>query len=137
MPKTTTVTREQIENLIRRMNEIENARSTCTVDEIVAGISALLAANSEGWVNGIHIPDRSTKNKLNRALFELVDDYHRAIDHIVIDPPFVSFVWHMRSVKHNFEAHGCSIFEVDEAVLISRLWMYFDPAPFRAMGMQI
>ena len=137
MSTTTKVTREQIENLIRGMIEIENARSICTVDEIVAGISALLAPNSEGWVNGKHIPDRSTKNKLNRALFELIDDYHRDVDHLVIDPPFVSFAWHMKSAKHNFEAHGCSIFEVDEAVLISRLWMYFDPAPFRAIGTQL
>ncbi len=95
------------------------------------------ALSSEGWVNGKHIPDRSAKNKLNRVLFELVDDYHRAIENIVIDPPFVSFTWHTKSTKHNFEAHGCSIFEIDETALISRLWMYFDTAPFRAMGMQL
>jgi hypothetical protein len=129
------VTREQIQNLIRRLNEIENTRSAHTVDEIVADLSALMAADIEGWANGKHFPSRSAADELDRALFQLVDDYYRDIEHIVIDPPFVSFGWRMRSVKHNLEGPGCTIMEVDEAGLMLRFWMYFDPAPLVKIGL--
>jgi len=137
MPKTAMMSREQIENLIRRLNEVENSRPTRSADEIVEGLSELLAENVEGWVNGKHLSGRAAADELDRGLYELVDDYHRVIDHLVIDPPFVSIDWCMKSVRHNLEGLGCSIMEVDEAGLILRFWMYFDPAPFKAIGMQI
>jgi hypothetical protein len=59
MPTITTVTREQIKNLIKRINEIENARPTQSVDEIVARLSALFPENIEVWVNGKRIAGRS------------------------------------------------------------------------------
>jgi hypothetical protein len=132
---TTKVTREQIEDLIKRINEIENARPTQSVDEIVARLSVLYAANIEGWVNGKHIAGRSGMNELDRALFGLLDDYHRDIERIVIDPPFASFDWCMKSARRNLEARGCSIIEADEAGLILHGWMYFDPAPFAEIGL--
>ena len=134
MSRTTTLTHEQVENLIKRINEIENARPTQSADEIVARLSELFAENIEVWVNGKCIAGRSGADELDRSLFKLVDDYHRDIEHIVIDPPFASFGWCMKSVKHNLMGHGCSIIEADEAGLILRSWMYFDPAPFAEIG---
>jgi hypothetical protein len=96
-----------------------------------------MSADTEVWANGRRIVGQSGADELDRGLFELVDDYHRDIEHMVIDPPFVSFAWRMRSDKRNFEALGCSIMEINEIGLISRSWMFFDPAPFRALGMQV
>jgi len=50
MSRTTTLTHEQVENLIKRINEIENARPTQSADEIVARLSALFPENIEVWV---------------------------------------------------------------------------------------
>jgi hypothetical protein len=135
MSTTTKVTREQIEKLIRRINEVENARPTRTVEETVADIGKLIAPSAEGWTNGQRIPSISAEREFERALFGLLDDYHRDIERIVIDPPFVSFAWCMKSAKRNLEAQGCSNIEVDEAGLILRSWMYFDPAPFVKIGL--
>ncbi len=131
----TTVTREQIERLIRRLSEVENARPTQSADETVARLSQLMAENIEGWVNGNHLSGRAAADDLDRGLFELVDDYHRDIDHLVIDPPFVSFGWCMRSAKHNLKGPGCSIIQIDEDGRMVRYWMYFDPSPFKVIGM--
>ena len=131
------VTREQIENVIKRINEIENARPTQSADEIVASLSELYSGNIDVWVNGKHLSGRAAVNELDRGLFELVNDYHRDIDHLVIDPPFVSLDWCVKSVRFSLEGWGCSILEADEAGLILRSWMYFDPAPFKAIGMQV
>ena len=73
MSKTTTVTREQIEDLIKRINEIENARPTQSADEIVARLSALFPENIEVWVNGKRIAGRSGVDELDRSLFKLVN----------------------------------------------------------------
>jgi Zn/Cd-binding protein ZinT len=107
------------------------------VDEIVEGLSPLMTADTEVWANDEHIVGRSGADELDRALFELVDDYHRDIEHIVIDPPLVSFAWRMRSVKRNFQESGCTIMEINEAGLRPHSWMYFDPEPFKAIGMQV
>ena len=135
MAVTHKVTRELIEKQIRRLNEIENNRPNLSADEIAAQLSALLAENIEGWINGKHISGRSAVDDLDRALYELVDDYHRDINHLVIDPPSVSFGWCIRSAKLNMEAQGCSIIEFDGAGLQLRFWMYFDPEPFVRIGL--
>jgi hypothetical protein len=132
---TTVVTRELIEKQISRLNEIENDRSTQSANETVARLSELFAENIEGWVNGKHISGRSAVDELDRALYELVDDYHRDINHLIVDPPFVSFDWCMKSAKHKLDAQGCSIIESDEAGLHLRSWMYFDPEPFVRIGL--
>jgi hypothetical protein len=137
MSNAATVSREQIEKLIKQLNDIENARPLLAVDAVVEGLSRLMSADTEVWANGRHIVGRSGADELDRALFELVDDYHRDIEHMVIDPPFASFTWRMRSAKRNFEALGCSMMKINEVGLISCAWMFFDPAPFKALGMQV
>jgi len=135
---TTTVTRDLIQKQIRRLNEIENDRPNQTANEIAEKLSTLLAGNIEGWVNGKHISGgRSVVDDLDRVLYELIDDYHRDINHFFIDPPFASFDWCIKSAKHNLEAHGCSIVEFDGAGLQLRFWMYFDPAPLAKIGLDI
>ena len=131
---TITVTRDLIEKQIGRLSEIENNRPNKSADEIAVEIGALLAENIEGWINGKHISGRSAVDELDRALYELIDDYHRDINHLVIDPPFVCLDWCMKSAKHNLEAQGCSIVEFDGTGLQSRFWMYFDPAPLARIG---
>ncbi len=80
MSETTSVTREQIESLIRRIFEIENGRPTKTVDETIAGIDSLMASTAEGWTNGKHCPNRSVEREFERGLFGALGDYHRNID---------------------------------------------------------
>ena len=135
MSITTTVTRELIEKQIRKLNEIENDRPNQSAEEITAKLSELLAENIEGWINGNHVSCRSTVDDLDRRLYELVDDYHRDINHLIVDPPFVSFGWCIKSAKHNMESQGCSIIEFDGAGLQLRFWMYFDPEPFVKIGL--
>ena len=97
MSKTSTVTREQIENLIRRINKAENARPGRTVEETIADIDSLMSPDVEGWLNGEHRPDRTAEREIERILFTILDDYHRDIERIIIDPPFASFTWRIRS----------------------------------------
>jgi hypothetical protein len=111
MSKGTAVTRTQIENLIRRINEAENARPIRTVEETIADIDTLMEAGVEGWTNGEHHPNRSVEREFERALFGLLDDYHRDIGRILIDPPFASFEWSGESPKRNLVISGRSIAE--------------------------
>jgi hypothetical protein len=136
MKKATTVTREQIENLIKRINEAENARPNRTVEETIADIDALMEAGVEGWTNGEHHPNRSVEREFERALFGFLDDYHRDIGRIIIDPPFASFEWRGGSTKHNLVISGCTIMEASEAGLMARYWIYFDPTPLAGMGIR-
>jgi hypothetical protein len=128
------VTREQIESVVRRITEIENARPAHSVGETITAIDSVMACGVEGWSNSEHRPNRSAERKIERALFEFLDDYHRDIKRIVIDPPFVSFSWRIRSAKRNLDMPGCSILEVNEAGLLARYWIYCDPAPLAAVG---
>jgi hypothetical protein len=136
MSKTTTVTREQIENLIRQIFEIENARPTKTVEETIAGIDSLMASGVEGWTNGKHCPNRSLEREFERELFGSLDDYHRDIERVLIDPPFASLAWRLTSAKRHLEILGCSIWEINETGLMARYWIYLDPSSFSAIGMQ-
>jgi hypothetical protein len=136
MSKTSMVTREQIESVVRRIYEIENARPAHSVDETITAIDSVMAQGVEGWSNSEHRPNRSAERKIERALFEFLDDYHREIERVVIDPPLVSFAWRIRSAKRNLDIPGCSMLEVNEAGLLARYWIYCDPAPLAAMVKQ-
>ena len=137
MSKPSRVSREQIENLIRHLNEVENARPSRTVEETVADIGKLIAHNAEGWINGQRLESIAAEREIERALYGILDDYHRDIERIVVDPPFVSFAWVIRSVRRNLESSGCSIIEVNDTVQILHSWMFFDPAPFKVVGIQV
>jgi hypothetical protein len=137
MPQTVMVTSEQLRKLVQRIIEVENARPGRTVEETVADIGKLIAIDAEGWINGQRIESVAAERELERILYGVIDDYHRDIERMVVDPPFVSFSWIMKSVKHGLESTGCSIIEANDAGQILRSWMFFDPAPFKAMGIQV
>ena len=137
MPQTVTGTSGQLRKLVQRISEVENARPARTVEETVADIGKLIATNAEGWINGQRIESVAAERELERILYAVLDDYHRDIERMIVDPPFVSFSWIMRSVKRSLELTGCSIIEANDAGQILRSWMFFDPAPLKAMGMQV
>jgi hypothetical protein len=135
MSQTTSVTREQIENLIKRIFEVENARPTKTVEETIAGIDSLMASTVEGWTNGKHCPNRFLEREFERGLFRALEDYQRSIEHVILEPPFASLEWRLTSANHHLEILGCSIWEVNEAGVMARYWIYLDPAPFTKIGL--
>jgi hypothetical protein len=87
---------------------VENARPNQTVEETVSDIGKLIASDAEEWINGNRLESMDAERELERALYEFMDDYHRDIELMVLDPPFAWFAWRMRSAKRNFEGLGCS-----------------------------
>lgn len=136
MSHATKVTREEIENHIRKINQIENNRPNSTVEETLSALNELFPDNAEVWLNGQHIPNKQALQENDRLLFTIFDDYHRDIEHLIIDPPFASFSWCIRSAKHNMENYGCSVVEINDSGLAVRAWVYCDPAPVAKILMQ-
>ena len=125
-----TIDRSRIEGVLKQLNEAENRRPNISVEETIAGIDAVMAADVEGWHNGVHHPNRDAERQTERVLFESIADYHRVIEQVIIDPPFVAFTWIARGTAGDkaIEAHGCSVLEVNAEGKIQRGWVYFDPA---------
>jgi hypothetical protein len=128
------VTRDQIQSLVRRINETVNARSAQSVDATIAALDSVMPPGVTGWSNNEYRQNRAAERKIERALFEFLDDYHRDVECVIIDLPFVSFAWRIRSVRHGLDMPGCTILEVNEAGLLARYWIYCDPAPLAAVG---
>jgi hypothetical protein len=122
------ISRQDVENVIRQLNEAENNRPNLSVDETIAGIDAVMASDVETWMNGEHHPDRETERVMERVLFAKIEDYHRDISHVIIDPPFVAFSWIIKGTINNEygECQGCSILEVNEEKKMRRGWIYLD-----------
>jgi len=125
-----TIDRKLIEELIKQLNEAENRRPNISVEETIAGIDAVMAADFEGWANGVHVPNRETGRQSERMLFESIADYHRDIEQVIIDPPFTAFTWRIRGTLGDKvrEVHGCSVMEVNAEGKFQRGWVYFDSA---------
>jgi hypothetical protein len=130
------INRTLIEKVLKRLNEAENRRPFVSVEETIAGIDAVMAADVEGWTNGVHKPDREAERQGERVLFELTADYHRDIERVIIDPPFVAFTWRIRGTAGNkaMEVQGCSILESNAEGKIRRYWLYMDSAQLPAPG---
>ena len=86
---------QSIRDLIARLNEIENGAGAHGVDATIAGIDAVLSDDWMGSNNGAPIHDRIEERTSERALFTAFPDYHRSIDQLIVDPPFVAFQWTM------------------------------------------
>ncbi len=125
-----TIDRSHIERVLKQLNEAENRRPNVSVEETIAGIDAIMAADVEGWHNGVHVPNRDAERQTERMLFESIADYHRVIEQVIIDPPFVAFTWIVRGTAGDkaIEAHGCSVLEVNAEGKQRRYWIYFDSA---------
>ena len=63
------VTRIMIEELIRKINEAENSRPNCTVEETIAACDVICAPDFEGRLNSEPFHDRETERQGERMLF--------------------------------------------------------------------
>jgi hypothetical protein len=129
------VTREMIEELLRKLNEAENNRPNTTVEETIAAVDTVMAEDVEGWNPQGHVPNRETERQTERWLFGLISDYHRTILRKIIDPPYVAFDAKITGTLNNspFEFKGCSILECNEEGKIQRYWVYLDTAQLQAL----
>ena len=80
-----------IEETLKKLNEAENNRSNTTVDETINAFQAVMAHDVKGWDSRGHIIDRETELQIERNLFTMLPDYHRTIERMIIDPPFIAF----------------------------------------------
>ena len=126
------VTRSMIEETLKKLNEAENSRPNCTVEETIAAIDAVCAPDCEGRLNKEPFHDRETERQGERMLFTNIPDYHRSIWRTVIDPPFVAFEWKMTGTNNDapIEIQGCSIVEINEDGMLWRGTVYIDTAQF-------
>jgi hypothetical protein len=127
-----TVTREMIEELIRKLNEAENSRPNCTVEETIAAIDNVCAPDFQGKANSGVFHDREMERQGERWLFTSIPDYHRIIERSVIDPPFAAIEWTITGTPNDIntpiETKGCSILECDEEGKVKAGTVYFDTA---------
>jgi predicted ester cyclase len=126
------IDRKSIEKVLNQLNEAENRRPKVSVEETIAGIDAVMAPNVEGWHNGVHVPNREADRQGERVLFEMMPDYHRDFQRIIIDPPFVAFDWKIRGTMSGkvVEIIGCSIWEINAQGKVRRSWFYADTSNF-------
>jgi len=125
------IDRSRIEEVLNSLNEAENRRPNVSVEETIAGIDAVMAADVEGWKNGVvHVPNRDAERQTERVLFTLIADYHRDFERVIIDPPFAVVTWRIRGTAgdRTKEMHGCSVFEINAEGKIRRYWLYLDSA---------
>lgn len=124
------VTREMINNLIQRLNEAENSRPNLSVEDTILRIDAVCAPDFQGQLNRSSFHDREMERQTEKRLFGICPDYHRTIDQVVIDPPFVAFEWTMTGTFNGVprEIRGCSVGECDERGLLRRGSVYMDMA---------
>lgn len=132
------VSREQIAATLRKLNAAENSRPQSTVEETSARLDAVMAPDVHGWHNTTAVPDRATERKGEFGIFTALPDYHRVIDHMVIEPPKASIGWTIRGTLQGREivAPGSSIFEFDDEGLVRRYWLYADLTVFSPRGSQ-
>ena len=122
------IDRRSIEKVLHQLNEAENRRPKVSVAETVAGIDAVMADDVEGWHNGVHTPNREAERVGERVLFEMIPDYHRTFERVIIDPPFAAFDWIIRGTMGGkvVEIVGCSFLEVNSQGKFRRYWLYMD-----------
>lgn len=126
------ITREQIQDILQRLNEAENARVHTSVEETMARIDEIMAPDVEGWRNGVHFASRDAEREIERKSFGALIDYHRTFQHVLIEPPKACISWTIRGTvgDDRIEAPGCSIFEFNDEGRAQRYWMFFNPADF-------
>lgn len=126
------ISREKIENTLRELNAAENDRINTTVEATSARIDTIMAADVEGWRNGVHFPSRDSEREIERKAFGALVDYNRQFELTIIEPPLACITWTIRGSFQGepVSAPGCSNFEFDEDGKVRRYWMYFNPADF-------
>lgn len=126
------ITEDRIADILRRLNEAENARVHSTVEETMARIDEIMAPDVEGWRNGVHYPNREAEREIERKSFGSLVDYNRTFQHVLIAPPKACIAWTIRGTfgGKQIAAPGCSIFEFNDEGRAIRYWMFFNPADF-------
>src|SRR3546814_10220163 len=94
------VSRETIESRLRQLNEAENSRPHATVEEVRAGIDKVMAPDVHGWRGGTPVSNRAAEREVERVAFGTLTDYHRTFDILLIEPPYASLRWTLRSAEH-------------------------------------
>ena len=91
-----------------------------------------MAPAVHGWHNSHFVPDRAAERKGEHGIFTALPDYHRVLDHMIIEPPMASIGWTITGTLNGraIKAPGSSIFEFDEDGLVSRYWLYADLSVF-------
>ena len=125
------VDRDVIEAAVRRMVDAENDRSLSAAEK-VAVIDAVMAEDVTGWINGVAQADRATDRQRELAFYGIVADYHRRLEHVVVEPPRIAFNWLMTGTNDDLgidlDVHGCSIMEFGDDGRAAHYWVYFhDP----------
>lgn len=130
------VTREKIADTLRKLNAAENCRATSSIEEASARLDAVMAPDVSGWHNSNFVPDRATERKGEYGIFTALPDYHRVLDHMVIEPPKASIGWTITGTLQGrkITAPGSSIFEFNDDGLVSRYWLYADLSVFAPKG---
>jgi hypothetical protein len=120
------VTRDMIEELIRKINKAENVRPSASVEETIAAIDAVCAPDFQGRLNGSAFHDRATERQGERMLFSSMPDYQRSIEMKIIDPPFAAFEWTIAATRNGVPVRikGCSIVECDEDGMLRRAMVF-------------
>ena len=129
------VTRSMIEELIRKLNEAEKSRPNCNVEETIAAIDTVCAPDFEGRHNSEPFHNRETERQGERMLFSMIPDYHRDIEQVIIDPPFVAFTWRIRRTARGkaIDAQGCSVDEISTEGKLRRGSVYSDSAQYASL----
>jgi hypothetical protein len=126
------VTKNMIEELIRKLNKAENSRPSSTVEATIAAIDTVCAPDFEGRSNKEPFHDRETERQGERMLFNTIPEYHRTIGRRIIDPPFAAFEWKISGTLNGapIEINGCSVLECNDDGLLRRGTVYVDTAQF-------
>ena len=130
------VSRERIAATLRQLNAAENSRAGSTIEAASGRLDAVMAPGVHGWHNGRAVPDRAAERKGEYGIFTALPDYHRVLDHMVIEPPLASIGWTITGTLQGrgITAPGSSIFEFNEDGLVSRYWLYADLSVFSPKG---
>ncbi len=123
----------KIRQTLMRLNAAENQSLRLGIESKVAAIDATHAPDWEGWSNGNHSANREAERQNEVGLFQLLPDYHRTFDQLIVDPPFAAVLWTARGTSAingaDFFVQGSSVLEFDQAGKVMRSWVHFGNAP--------
>jgi hypothetical protein len=117
------------------LNDAENSRDLSPAEKSAA-IDVLMAPDVRGWSNGDSRGGRNAEREAEAFVYSMLPDYHRDLNHVLIDPPHAAMTWRMTGTVADgplpagtqFELSGASVFRVDDEGRIEESWLFFhDP----------
>jgi hypothetical protein len=128
-------TRDSIDRTLRALNDAENSQDL-TPAEKSAAVDVLMAPDVRGWSNGVSRGGREAEREAEAFLYSALPDYHRHLNHLLIDPPHASITWRMTGTVADgplpagtqFDLSGATMFRFDDESRIEEFWLFFhDP----------